>query len=88
MSITLDVSRWQRGRPLANQATLHGPDHIVTFVLQAECDEDVMVVDHFYDGKKRKLLQYHVEHRPFKTVVANIKRAFTRKRNKEARHDA
>lgn len=89
MSITYDVSLWRRGRPLANQAKICGPDHMVTFVWQAEADDqECMVIDHYYDGKRRKLLQYHVEHRPFKMVVANIKRAFTRKRNKEARHDA
>ncbi|WP_341744825.1 hypothetical protein [Azonexus hydrophilus] len=80
--VLAQVAEWQSGKHLVNQDAVQGPV-TRTLVWEAQGVHGVAIITKAGDQKKGHFVDFKIDERnPFRTVVANVKRAYTRDRKK------
>lgn len=84
MNVLYPLGIWLKGRRVEKEAVLRGPDKVKTFIWQPEGSVEVGVIRKIDapDASGGKFLDFHVEEKPFSSVVGAIKRRNTIARKK------
>lgn len=74
MGILLQIGTWRKSRPIKRETTVELPGHRKVFIWELD-ESEVGVIEKFDGAKGRKTFtDFHVEKRPYGTVVGVIKR--------------
>lgn len=85
MNVLYPYGIWLKGRRIVKEAVIRGPDKVKTFIRQPEGSVEVGVIRKIDapDACGGKFLDFHVEVKPFSSVVGAIKRRNTVARKKQ-----
>lgn len=81
-SIWLKVAEWQGRNPVLNSAAIQGTGDRRTLVWETTAGNGVAVIEKIGDSRRGHFVDVKIRDQPFKTVVAQVKRAYTRERKK------
>ena len=81
-SIWSEVATWQGRNPVLNKTAIQGPGNRRTLVWETTAGNGVAVIEKIGDEKKGQFVGVKIQNKPFKTVVAQVKRSFTLERKR------
>ena len=76
------VAKCQGSNHLINSTAIQGPGNRRTLIWETEAHNGVAIIEKVGDAKKGHFVDFRIEHKPFKTVQASVKRAYTLERKK------
>ena len=79
------VAAWQGKYPVLNQTAVQGPGNRRTLVWETTAKNGVAVIEKIGDGKRGHFVDVKIHEKPFKQVVAQVKRSFTLERKRMER---
>jgi hypothetical protein len=79
------VAAWQGRNPILKQAAIEGPNGRRTLVWETTAGNGVAVIEKIGDEKRGRFVDVKIRDKPFKTVVAQVKRSNTLERKRSAR---
>lgn len=81
-SIWLKVAEWQGPYPVLNTAAIQGPGNRRTLVWETIAGNGVAVIEKIGDGRRGQFVDVKILNKPFRTVVAKVKRSHTLERKR------
>ncbi len=84
-SIWSEVAAWQGPHPILHKTAIQGPGNRRTLVWETTAGNGVAVIEKIGDGTKGQFVGVKFQNKPFKTVVAQVKRSFTLERKRQER---
>lgn len=73
---------WQKARHVTRETSIPTPDHRRVIVLEVEgCPNETGVIERYDLPKSQAFIDFRIEKRPFKAVVASVRRQNTRLRH-------
>ena len=84
-SIWPEIASWQGRSPILNQVSIQGPGNRRTLVWETTAGNGVAVIEKIGDERKGQFVGVKFQNKPFKTVVAQVKRSFTLERKRYER---
>lgn len=76
------VSEWLGGNPITATAAVQGSNNRRTLIWETDAHNGVAVIEKVGDERRGHFVGVRIEQKPFKTVVANVKRAYTLEKKK------
>lgn len=76
------VAAWQGSHHVIKSTAVQGPGNRRTLIWETEAHNGVAVIEKVGDATKGHFVDFRIEQKPFKTVQANVKRAYTLERKK------
>jgi len=76
------VSAWHGGNPITATAAVQGSNNRRTLIWEAGEHNGVAVIEKVGDERHGHFVDVRIEKKSFKTVVANVKRAYTLEKKK------
>lgn len=83
--IWLEVAKWQGRNPVLHKAAIQGPGNRRTLVWETTAENGVAVIEKIGDGDHGQFVDVKILDKPFKAVVAQVKRAHTLMRKRTER---
>lgn len=81
----LKVARWQGPNPVLREATVQGPGNRRTLVWETTAGNGVAVIEKIGDGRRGHFVDFTIHDKPFRMVVAQVKRSHTLERKRIAK---
>lgn len=81
-SIWLTVAEWQGRHPFQNTAAIQGPGNRRTLVWETTAGNGVAVIEKIGDSRRGQFVDVQFHDKPFKAVVAKVKRSHTLERKR------
>ncbi len=81
-SIWSEVAVWQGRNPVLKQTAIQGPGNRRTLIWETTAGNGVAVIEKIGDEKKGQFVGVKFRNKPFKTVVAQVRRSFTLERKR------
>lgn len=81
-SIWQKVAEWQGPNHVLNTAAIQGPGNRRTLVWETMAGNGVAVIEKIGDSRRGQFVDVKILDKPFKTVVAKVKRAHTLERKR------
>jgi 3-dehydroquinate synthase class II len=83
--IWLKVAEWQGPNPVLNTAAIQGPGNRRTLVWETTAGNGVAVIEKLGDSRRGQFVDLKILNKPFKSVVAQVKRSHTLERKRTER---
>lgn len=77
------VAQWQGSHHVINATAIQGPGNRRTLIWETDAQNGIAVIEKVGDGKRGHFVDIKIiDDKPFKSVVAKVKRAYTLARKK------
>lgn len=83
--IWLKVAEWQGPNPVLNTASIQGSGNRRTLVWETTAGNGVAVIEKIGDSRRGQFVDVKILNKPFKSVVAQVKRSHTLERKRTER---